>query len=87
MEEGKSVTELVVQLFYKDLQSQLPSRVRCSNPGMYHSVSAGGLRMFLSCSFSENLPVDKTKVKQSFLRLPVAEAFQNLFLDQNIEHG
>ena len=31
--------------------------------------------------------MDKVKIKQAFLSLPVAEAFQNLFLDQNIEQG
>ena len=35
----------------------------------------------------EGLPVDKVKIKQAFLSLPMAEAFQNLFLDQNIEQG
>lgn len=38
-------------------------------------------------NFLEGLPVDKVKIKQAFLRLPMAEAFQNLFLDQNIEQG
>ena len=37
--------------------------------------------------FLEGLPVDKVKIKQAFLSLPMAEAFQNLFLDQNIEQG
>lgn len=37
--------------------------------------------------FLEGLPVDKVKIKQAFLSLPMAEAFQNLFIDQNIEQG
>jgi len=36
---------------------------------------------------SEGLPVDRSRIKQAFLSLPVAEAFQHLFLDQNIEQG
>lgn len=67
VDDGTADHELVVQLYYKDLQSELPSKVRCSNP--------------------EGLPVDKVKIKQAFLSLPMAEAFQNLFLDQNIEQG
>lgn len=35
----------------------------------------------------EGLPVDRTRIKQAFLSLPIAEAFQHLFLDQNIEQG
>ncbi|CAI7995972.1 Centromere protein O [Geodia barretti] len=60
-------TELVVHLYYKELQSDLPTRVRCSDPG--------------------DLPVHRGRIKQAFLTLPLAEAFQNLFLDQNIEQG
>lgn len=41
----------------------------------------------ISIIFLEGLPVDKVKIKQAFLSLPMAEAFQNLFLDQNIEQG
>ena len=33
------------------------------------------------------LPMDRGRIKQAFLTLPIAEAFQNLFLDQNIEQG
>ena len=36
---------------------------------------------------SEGLPVDRSRIKQAFLSLPIAEAFQHLFLDQNIEQG
>ena len=35
----------------------------------------------------EGLPVDRSRIKQAFLSLPIAEAFQHLFLDQNIEQG
>ena len=34
-----------------------------------------------------DLPVHRGRIKQAFLTLPLAEAFQNLFLDQNIEQG
>ena len=83
--------ELVVQLYYKDLQSELPSKVRCSNPGIkiteINTCSNVDSIFSLNLYISEGLPVDKVRIKQAFLSLPVAEAFQNLFLDQNIEQG
>lgn len=39
IDDGKSETELVVQLYYKDLQSELPSKVRCSNPGKNFKIT------------------------------------------------
>ena len=82
----------MVQLYYKDLQLELPSKVRCSNPGKsitHAPVISRNYKIlyYINNNFLEGLPVDKVKIKQAFLSLPMAEAFQNLFLDQNIEQG
>lgn len=64
---GDAAPQLVVHLHYRDLLSDLPSKVRCSDP--------------------ECLPVDRARIKRAFMTLPITEAFQNLFMDQNIEQG
>lgn len=86
-----STSELFLHLHYKDLQSDLPSKVRCSNPGEHegwrYALSSTYPWWPLWCFPPEGLPVDRTRIKQAFLSLPIAEAFQHLFLDQNIEQG
>ena len=87
--------ELVVHLYYKQLQSDLPTRVRCSDPGESEEGSSTALCDLCSKNCREStvdyitgdIPVDRGRIKQAFLTLPIAEAFQNLFLDQNIEQG
>lgn len=51
------------------------------------NLNFGSVVIPLTLVHSGSLPVDRMRIKQAFLTLPMAEAFQNLFLDQNIEKG